>query len=60
MDDPSLDAGQHKEALQALARIHVVSRTASQIAARLVALSHDVSSTAEQPLRILDIACGGG
>ncbi|MDG1991422.1 MAG: methyltransferase domain-containing protein [Pirellulales bacterium] len=60
MDDPSLDAGQHEEALQALARIHVVSRTASQIAARLVALSHDVPSTAEQPLRILDIACGGG
>ena len=60
MDDPSLDASQHEEALRALARIHVVSRTASQLAACLVALAQDVPSTGGQPLRILDIACGGG
>ncbi|MGI9447111.1 MAG: methyltransferase [Pirellulales bacterium] len=60
MDDPSLDASQHKEALRALARIHLVSRTASQLAACLVALAQDVPSTGGQPLRILDIACGGG
>lgn len=60
MDDPSLDASQHKEALQALARIHVVSRTASQLAACLVSLTRNVPATGGQPLRILDIACGGG
>ena len=60
MDDPSLDASQHEEALRALARIHMVSRTASQLASCLVALTHNLPSTAGQTLRILDIACGGG
>ncbi len=60
MDDPSLDAGQHKKALRALARIHLVSRTASQIAAELVSLSHKVLESESSRLRILDIACGGG
>ena len=60
MDDPSLDAGQHEEAIRALARIHVVSRTASQIASHLVSLSQKVSPTAAEPIRIIDIACGGG
>ncbi len=43
MDDPSLDAGQHEKALRALARIHLVSRTASQIASHLVSLTHMLS-----------------
>lgn len=60
MDDPSLDAGQHKKALRALARIHLVSRTASQIAADLVLLSHKLLKSKGSRLRILDIACGGG
>ena len=60
MDDPSLDSGQHKKALRALARIHLVSRTASQIATHLVSLSHKLSELKGSRLRILDIACGGG
>ena len=60
MDDPSLDAGQHEKALRALARIHLVSRTASQIASHLVSLTHVLSKPVGSPLRILDIACGGG
>ena len=60
MDDPSLDAGQHEEAIRALARIHVVSRTASQIASHLVSLSQKFSPSVAGPLRIIDIACGGG
>ena len=60
MDDPSLDASQHQEALKALARIHLVSRTASQLAACLVALTRKLPSNTGKTLRILDIACGGG
>ena len=60
MDDPSLDASQHEEALRALARIHIVSRTASQLAEYLVALTHNLPSSTGKTIRILDIACGGG
>ncbi len=60
MDDPSLDSEQHHHALHALARIHIVSRTASQIAHSISTLIRSSSSSHAEPLRVLDIACGGG
>jgi len=60
MDDPSLDSEQHHHALHALARIHIVSRTASQIAHSISALIRSSSPSHVEPLRVIDIACGGG
>lgn len=59
MDDPALDAGEHLDALRALARINAVSRTAAQLAAgvrRLVAAKRPAAA----PIHVVDVACGGG
>ena len=60
MDDPSLDSEQHHQALHALARIHIISRTASQVAQSIATLIRSSSLSDDAPLRVLDIACGGG
>ena len=60
MDDPSLDSEQHHQALHALARIHIISRTASQVAQSIATLIRSSSLSHDEPLRVLDIACGGG
>lgn len=57
MDDPGLDREAHVHALRALGRAATVSRTAASMwpAIHRAALQHP-----DRPLRVLDIACGGG
>lgn len=57
MDDPGLPEAEHRHALAALATINAVSRTAAQIAAAALTL---VPPTAAGPVRVVDLACGGG
>jgi 2-polyprenyl-3-methyl-5-hydroxy-6-metoxy-1,4-benzoquinol methylase len=59
MDDPALDAHEHLAALHALGTINALSLTASTLAravTRLVASSRQ----GDRPLRVIDVACGGG
>ncbi len=57
MDQPDLDVRRHVHALDALGRANAVSRTAAAVWPSIRAVSH---GTVEPPLRVLDIACGGG
>ena len=57
MDQPDLDVRRHVHALDALGRANAVSRTAAAIWPSIRAASQE---TTERPLRVLDIACGGG
>ena len=55
MDDPGLPGREHEEALRGLARINWFSRTANAFWPPLRALAER-----HGPLRVLDLACGGG
>ncbi len=57
MDDPSLPAKDHHQALRGLRRVNQFSRTASVVSSAII----DFSKT-DKPatLKILDLACGGG
>lgn len=58
MDDPELPAAEHLAALDALATISGLSFTSRQIAGGVRAiLGH---APAARPVRIVDVACGGG
>ena len=57
MDQPDLDVRRHIHALDALGRANAVSRTAAAIWPSIRAVSQEAT---ERPLRVLDIACGGG
>ncbi len=57
MDQPDLDVRRHVHALDALGRANAVSRTAAAVWPSIRAVSR---GTVEPPLRVLDIACGGG
>ena len=68
MDDPGLPEAEHVVALAALARINAVSRTSEQLA-RSVASRFDArsrpaasppNSPRNAPLKVIDVACGGG
>lgn len=59
MDDPALPTGEHLAALDALATINAVSLTTRQLAAAVVRLAGRTPSET-RPLRIVDVACGGG
>ncbi len=58
MDQSGLDAAAHQQALQGLRRINAISRAVgclfTPVQALAAALGHG------RPLRILDVACGGG
>jgi len=56
MDDPELDRDRHLEALRALARVN----RASLGAWRLWRQVSDLQGGAGDPVRVLDVACGGG
>jgi 2-polyprenyl-3-methyl-5-hydroxy-6-metoxy-1,4-benzoquinol methylase len=56
MDAPDLDPGRHVSALRALETVNLLSGTAGRIWREVVALARD----APGPLRVLDLACGGG
>jgi len=57
MDQPDLDAKKHAQALRGLRRINRLSRSGTALWNRIAALAPEGSST---PLRVLDVACGGG
>ncbi len=57
MDQPDLDPAEHARALRGLARINAVSGSGRILWPELLALAREV---APKPLRILDVATGGG
>ena len=59
MDDPALPASEHLAALDALATINAISCTAGQLTAAVRTILGPAPLTA-RPLRIVDVACGGG
>jgi 2-polyprenyl-3-methyl-5-hydroxy-6-metoxy-1,4-benzoquinol methylase len=61
MDAPGLDPTQHVQALRALARVNRVSGVAARVWKDVLHMSreHGVRSKG-RPLRLLDVACGGG
>lgn len=60
MDDPRLSEAEHVIALGALARINAVSWTAGRLARAVVARLDTSGLPAAGPVRVIDIACGGG
>ncbi len=56
MDDPGLDPGLHREALRGLARINVLSLAARPVVREVRALARE----GVRPVRVLELACGGG
>ncbi len=57
MDDPSLDAALHRQALRGLARINAVSGSARLL---WTAIERALANIEKRPIRVLDLACGGG
>lgn len=58
MDEPALDVSEHTRALAGLRRVNWWSRSAAMVQSDLRQLAAGYS--AERPLRLLDVACGGG
>lgn len=59
MDDPALDAHEHLAALRALGTINALSLTAFTLA-RAVTRVVSPRPRTDRPLRVVDVACGGG
>lgn len=59
MDDPAIAAEDHLDALDALATINAMSRTAASLAAAVRRLAPP-SPDGAAPLHVVDLACGGG
>jgi 2-polyprenyl-3-methyl-5-hydroxy-6-metoxy-1,4-benzoquinol methylase len=57
MDEPGLDPVEHRRALRALALVNCLSLTAGRIWNEIRRQAADAGS---RPLRLLDVACGGG
>jgi 2-polyprenyl-3-methyl-5-hydroxy-6-metoxy-1,4-benzoquinol methylase len=57
MDDPGLDPVEHRQALRALARVNRLSLTAGRIWKEV---RRQVPGAGTRPIRVLDVACGGG
>lgn len=57
MDQPGLDPGEHAAALRGLERINVLSRSGATLWPAIERLGRQRSA---RPLRVLDLACGGG
>ncbi|MBC7818404.1 MAG: methyltransferase domain-containing protein [Planctomycetaceae bacterium] len=58
MDEPSLNVSEHARALMGLRRVNWWSRSAAMVQPALQRLA--VGYSAKRPLRLLDVACGGG
>jgi SAM-dependent methyltransferase len=56
MDEPDLDRARHLHALDALARVNRLSLTAGRVWREVRALA----DRGVRPVRVLDVACGGG
>ena len=59
MDQPGLDSEEHLRALKGLSRINALSRTAAILGPPILELARS-RGPADGPLRILDLATGGG
>lgn len=59
MDDPALPQAEHHHALDALAVLNAVSLTARGLACGVIRLA-DPWPPGDGPLRLIDVACGGG
>lgn len=57
MDQPGLDPVQHRQALRGLSRVNRISGTAEKLWRRIRTVR---PITPNEPLRVLDLACGGG
>ena len=57
MDQPGLDRREHDHALTSLGRANIISRTSSVV---WPTIRNAARSLLNRPLRVLDIACGGG
>lgn len=57
MDQPGLDGAEHREALRALKRVNLLSTSVTKLWNELARLA---SRKTQGPLRVLDVACGGG
>lgn len=57
MDQPGLDPAEHERALAGLRRINAISRCSASLLAPILELA---ARLPERPLRVLDLACGGG
>jgi 2-polyprenyl-3-methyl-5-hydroxy-6-metoxy-1,4-benzoquinol methylase len=57
MDQPGLDPREHIRALDGLGRINLVSRSIAPLWPHVV---HAAGLVSGRPLRVLDLACGGG
>jgi 2-polyprenyl-3-methyl-5-hydroxy-6-metoxy-1,4-benzoquinol methylase len=61
MDAPDLDPTRHVQALRALARVNRVSGVAARVWKDVLHMSRDRGvQGGGEPLRLLDVACGGG
>jgi 2-polyprenyl-3-methyl-5-hydroxy-6-metoxy-1,4-benzoquinol methylase len=61
MDGPDLDAGQHHQALDDLARVNWISKSAQILWPPIRALCRERQRAGDtRPVRVLDIATGGG
>ena len=61
MDAPDLDPARHVQALRALARVNRLSGVAGRVWQEVLHLSRARRDRGrDQPLRLLDVACGGG
>ena len=58
MDQPGLDEVLHAHALRSLSRINWICRTSAMIWRPILKLALEANPS--RPLRILDVACGGG
>ena len=58
MDDPGLDQAEHRRALRALGRVNRLSRSAAITWSGIRPFARDRAES--RPLRVLDLACGGG
>ena len=56
MDQPGLDADLHRQALSGLARVNLLSRSAASLWPEIRNLAQRLS----RPIRVLDVASGGG
>jgi len=56
MDDPGLAADLHEQALDGLRRLNAVSRSAATV----WPMVRDAGRRLDRPVRVLDLACGGG
>ncbi|MEX2048616.1 MAG: methyltransferase domain-containing protein [Gemmatimonadota bacterium] len=56
MDDPSLEPSEHRRALRALATVNRLSLAAGRVWREVVELEREGVT----PVRVLDVACGGG